>query len=107
VAQEGKRMSYQRNQYSPERSQAYLAFIRSCRCCLCGRLDVEAHHPRVGSINDDSNPGMAQKADDRWALPLCAAHHRELHSMSEREFWASNGGIDPYALALRYQVTVR
>jgi hypothetical protein len=84
----------------------YLDFIREQPCCICGGIDVEAHHPRVGSFEHDSNPGGAQRALDRWALPLCGKHHRELHAMSEREFWASCH-IDPHRLALKYQVMVR
>lgn len=32
--------------------------------------------------------------------------HRELHSIDEREWWASYH-IDPHKLALKYQVMVR
>lgn len=39
---------------------------------------------------------------DKWALPLCSRHHREQHSMSESEFWASHG-INPFALAISYR----
>jgi hypothetical protein len=34
---------------------------------------------------------MGTKADDDDAVPLCGRHHRELHTMNEREFWASYG----------------
>jgi hypothetical protein len=47
---------------------------------------------------------MGEKSSDKWALPLCGKHHREQHSMNEREFWASYG-IDPFALAMRYRNT--
>ena len=91
-----------------QHDSAYLDYIRSCPCCLCGdNTSVEAAHLRVGSINDDKSPtGMGEKSFDRWALPLCGRHHREQHSMNEREFWASYG-INPFALALHYQVRVR
>jgi hypothetical protein len=82
-----------------------LDFIRKQPCCICGGINVEAHHVRTNSLAHGSNPGGAQKADDRWALPLCWEHHREAH-MGEREFWASLG-IDPHKLALKYQVMVR
>jgi hypothetical protein len=99
-------MTGQRNQHSPSRDSAYLHFIRECTCCLCERPAVDAHHPRIGLVDGDSGPGMAQRAQDRWALPLCRDHHLELHAMSEREFWASYH-IDPLKLALRYQVMVQ
>ena len=83
----------------------YLAFIRGQPCCVCQAPAVDAHHPRIGQIND-GGPGMAQKAADKWALPLCRRHHDELHSMSEREFWASLN-IDPFALAMHYRARPR
>lgn len=59
--------------------------VRQARCLICGDdVTVEAHHPRFGV-------GMGTKADDRLAVPLCGRHHRELHRMNEREFWASYG----------------
>jgi hypothetical protein len=83
----------------------YLAYIRKQRCCICGDdTTVEAAHLRVGSINDGikRDTGMAEKSSDKWALPLCGRHHRQQHTMNEREFWASYG-IDPFALAMQYQ----
>lgn len=80
-----------------EHDDGHLAFIRCQPCCICGdTVSVEAHHPRFMA-------GMARKADDKAAVPLCGRHHRELHGMNEREFWASLG-LDPHALALDYQV---
>jgi len=76
-------------------------------CCICGRPNVEAAHIRASSLDDGKAPtGMAEKSDDRWALPLCHDHHVEQHSMNEREWWASYH-IDPVKLALKYQVMVR
>ena len=100
------------NQYSPARNEAYLCFIREQPCCTCGDdVSVEAHHPRVGIINEDgviegTGPGMAQKSYDRWAVPLCGRCHRTLHARGEQLFWVERS-IDPLALALRYQIKVR
>jgi hypothetical protein len=68
------------------RDEQCLAVIRRQPCLICGNdVSVEAHHPRIGVV------GMARKADDHAAVPLCGRHHRELHTMNEREFWASYG----------------
>lgn len=86
----------------------YLDFIRQQPCCIpgCGdNVSVEAHHIRIGSLEHGSNPGGAQKADDKWALPLCWKHHAEAHT-GEAVFWASHH-INPHQLALRYQVLIR
>lgn len=80
-----------------ERDKEYLAYIRCLPCALCGDdVSVQAHHPRLGV-------GMGEKSSDRWALPLCGMHHREVHSMGDRVFWASYG-IDPIALSMHYRV---
>lgn len=85
-----------------QRDEIYLRFIRRQPCCICGDdVSVEAHHPRVNSINGDS-PGGGQKASDKWALPLCGRHHRELHTKNEWVFWTERG-LDPFALAMNYQ----
>jgi hypothetical protein len=91
-----------------QRDEKYLDYIRSLPCCLCGNdVGVEAAHLRVGSINDDKrDTGMGEKSSDRWALPLCARHHRLQHSMNEREFWASYG-LDPFALAMHFHARPR
>ena len=53
----------------PERSQAYLRFIRSLPCLICNsRRQIEAAH---------SGPhGLNEKAPDLDALPLCHGHHQ-------------------------------
>jgi hypothetical protein len=81
-------------------SAAHLKFIRSLPCCVCGSRNVEAAHIRMASpVHGKRDTGIGQKADDRWTLPLCTAHHREQHEGSEAAFWAAKG-IDPFMLAL-------
>jgi hypothetical protein len=86
----------------------YLAYIRTLPCCICGDdVSVEAAHLRVGSIGDGKrDTGMMEKSSDKWALPLCGRHHKQQHTMNEREFWASYG-IDPFALAMHYRARPR
>jgi hypothetical protein len=88
-----------------EPSNDYLHYIRGQPCCICGDdVSVEAAHVRSGWVEDDKPvTGMARKSDDRWTLPLCGRHHREQHTMNEREFWASYH-IEPLKLCLKYQV---
>lgn len=86
-----------------QRDEDYLQFVRSLPCCICNdNTSCEAHHIRLGSIeNAKRYVGLAEKSSDKWALPLCSHHHHEIHTMSEREFWASYG-LDPFALAMHY-----
>lgn len=84
-----------------QKDSGHLAFLRELPCVICGdNTSTEAAHirftePKVAK----ENPGMQQKPDDRFAVPLCGRHHREQHSGNERAFW-SGREIDPTYLAL-------
>lgn len=79
----------------PERNPAYLDYIRTLPCLVCGTWPVEAAH---------SGPhGMAQKASDYTAVPLCYVHHRtgrDAHHVLGRKFEAHHG-IDFAAVTAR------
>lgn len=67
----------------PIRDAAYLRYIRSQPCVVCGsQRGVEAAHtgPR----------GLSQKACDRGTIPLCRAHHQvgkySYHGLGPRAF---------------------
>jgi hypothetical protein len=51
---------------------------------------------------DKPAPGIGQKPDDRWALPLLHAHHMNQHTMGELDWWAARGVLDPFALCIEY-----
>lgn len=77
------------------RSKAHLARVRALPCLVCQKevpwkLDgpSHAHHTRVGLRT------MGVRKDDTKTLPLCSAHHDELHSGKEESFWQVHG-IDP------------
>jgi hypothetical protein len=84
-----------------QRDERHLDFIRSLPCCICGGIDTEAAHIRTASLaHGKQHTGMAEKPSDKWALPLCNAHHREQHSMNEMAFWKKYE-IDPFMLAIK------
>jgi hypothetical protein len=67
----------------PARSAAYLAWIRTQPCIVCGRDRwIEAAHTGLR--------GLGQKSSDYSAIPLCAAHHRtakdSYHRLGARQF---------------------
>lgn len=70
-------------------------------CIVTGTRPVDAAHvsyadPRYGK----RERGKGEKADDRWAVPLCRAEHDRQHRMGdEQAYWASVG-IDPLRVAL-------
>lgn len=77
-----------------------LAWLRTQPCVICGAINTEAAHIRIGSINHGKrSTGMAEKPSDQWTLALCNAHHREQHSMAELSFW-SKYDLDPFLLAI-------
>jgi hypothetical protein len=84
-----------------QKDNKHLAYIRSLPCCICGGIDTEAAHIRVGSINHDKREsGMAEKPSDKWKVPLCNRHHREQHATGdELKFWDFHG-INPFLLAI-------
>jgi hypothetical protein len=94
-------MSELRQREPRVRDERYLRFIRSLPCCICGGINTEAAHLRIGSINyGKRDTGMGEKSSDKWALPLCNAHHREQHATGdELKFWA-NYSINPFELAI-------
>ena len=42
---------------------------------------------------------MGRKVSDRFAVPICRLHHRELHRRGNERVWWQNQGIDPVAIA--------
>src|SRR4051794_12145742 len=77
---------------------AHRAWVRRHYCCVpeCKRLPIECAHVRIGT---DGGTGM--KPSDRWAISLCAHHHREQHRQGEATFEATYG-IDLRALAQEF-----
>jgi hypothetical protein len=46
-----------------------------------------------------SNGRWGRKVSDRFAVPICRLHHRELHRRGNERVWWQNQGIDPVAIA--------
>lgn len=83
----------------------HLAFIRRLPCVICGtHANIQAAHIRARSTQfRKRQAGAAEKPDDKWTVPLCAAHHLfgpdAQHDLNELVWWARQG-IDPFVLAL-------
>ena len=86
------------------RDPGFLAFLRRQPCAVgpqgCDG-PVEAAHVRLATPERGST-GMQVKPSDRYAVPLCAAHHRTgngaQHVIGERRFWDAHGK-DPFKIA--------
>jgi hypothetical protein len=84
---------------------AYLKWLRAQRCA-CGCLKgppVDAAHVRSASYRHDKATGMAEKPDDKWALPLWHACHMSQHGTGELVWWRQRGVIDPFELCVEYR----
>ncbi|CAB4137821.1 Protein of unknown function DUF968 [uncultured Caudovirales phage] len=72
-------------------ASGHLEWIRSLPCCVglasCGAF-IHAHH-----VRECTGGGTGLKPPDRWAVPLCPAHHLELHQRGART-WGLKYGID-------------
>ena len=78
------------------KSKKYLQWIASQQCLLCMYHECQAHHITIAEKR-----GISQKVSDCWTIPLCYAHHHQLHMTGEAKFWTKIG-INPkfYALLL-------
>lgn len=89
-------MNELRQRQPRERDDAYLAWVRTLPCTICGILGCDPAHIRsLSRAHGKDQTGAGRKPSDKWCLPLCRPHHDEQHSMSELAFWASYG-IDPF-----------
>lgn len=79
----------------------HLRFIRSLKCCLCGASNPDPAHIRAASaVHGKRETGKAEKASDKWTVPLCRQHHDEQHAAGNELLWWASKGIDPFGLAL-------
>ncbi len=86
-----------------KKDERRLAWLRTQPCVICGAINTEAAHIRVGSIGHGKrDTGMAEKPSDKWTVSLCNWHHRRQHAMNELDFWREVG-MDPFMTAIRQQ----
>ena len=77
-----------------ERDQHHLRFVSSQPCLICARRPTDAHHLRFAQVT-----AMGRKVSDRFTVPLCRLHHRDLHDRGNERLWWQDKGIDPLAVA--------
>jgi hypothetical protein len=77
-----------------ERDREHLTFVASQPCLICGRTLSDAHH-----VKFSEQRAMGRKVSDRFTVPLCRLHHRELHRRGNESAWWESQGIDPLAFA--------
>ncbi len=79
----------------------HLKWIRTLKCCLCGAPDPDPAHIRsANAIYGKRETGGAEKASDKWVVPLCRREHDEQHAAGNELLWWASKGVDPFGLAL-------
>jgi hypothetical protein len=77
-----------------ERDREHLRFVAAQPCLVCGRTPSDPHHLKFAEQR-----AMGRKVSDRFAVPICRLHHRELHRRGNERVWWQNQRIDPLAIA--------
>jgi hypothetical protein len=77
-----------------ERDREHLKFVSSQPCLLCGRTPSDAHHLKFAEQR-----AMGRKVSDRFTVPICRLHHRELHRRGNERAWWQSQAIDPLPAA--------
>lgn len=84
-----------------ERNEQHLAFIRRLNCCICGKGNPDPAHIRsANAVYGKRETGGAEKASDKWTVPLCRHHHDQQHAAGNELTWWASKRVDPFGLAL-------
>jgi hypothetical protein len=78
------------------RRKEHLKFIAGQPCLVCGKQPSDAHHLRFAQPR-----ALGRKVSDEFTVPLCRAHHSELHRQDNELKWWENIKIDALAAAER------
>jgi ERF superfamily len=79
-----------------ERDRNHLKFVASQPCLVCGRTPSDAHHVKFAEQS-----AMGRKVSDKFTVPVCRLHHRELHQRGNERLWWEALQIDPLAAAAK------
>ncbi len=84
------------------RDKQHLRFVAGQPCLVCGREPCDPHHLRFAQLR-----GLGQKVSDEFTVPLCRAHHRELHRAGKEVDWWTKIAIEPLAIARELWLSTR
>ena len=76
------------------RDKRHREFVAAQPCLICGRQPSDAHHLRFAQPK-----AFGRKVSDEFTVPVCRAHHRELHRTTKEREWWLQFGIDPLPVA--------
>jgi hypothetical protein len=76
------------------RDRDHIRHVMKQACLICGRQPSDAHH-----LPFAQSRALGRKVSDEFTVPLCRAHHREVHRCGNEGSWWRNTGIEPLAAA--------
>jgi hypothetical protein len=76
------------------RDKVHIKWVSKCPCLICGRQPSDPHHLRFAQPR-----AFGRKVSDEFIVPLCRAHHREVHRSSDEVGWWKQAGVDALAFA--------
>ncbi len=76
------------------RDPDHLKFVVRHGCVICDKNRTQAHHLTFAQPN-----AMGRKVSDEFTVPLCSAHHQELHHAGNEPTWWNEKGVDATAIA--------
>ena len=76
------------------RDRDHVRYVMKQSCLICDRRPSDPHHLRFAQWR-----ALGRKVSDEFTVPLCRAHHREIHRCGDEESWWRNTGIDPLGAA--------
>jgi hypothetical protein len=77
-----------------KRSKAHLLFVRDQPCLVCQQTPCDAHHLKFAQPR-----ALGRKVGDEFTVPLCRAHHQELHRHGNEKAWWANQQMSPLGIA--------
>ena len=77
-----------------KRSKAHLLFVRAQACLVCKQSPCDAHHLKFAQQR-----ALGRKVSDEFTVPLCRAHHQQLHRHGNEKAWWANLQISPLETA--------
>lgn len=77
-----------------KRSKAHLLFVREQPCLVCQQIPCDPHHLTFAQPR-----ALGRKVSDEFTVPLCRAHHQELHRHGNERAWWANLQIAPLPVA--------
>src|SRR4029079_6191319 len=72
------------------RNKEHLRFVRTQPCLVCAKQPSDPHHLPFAQPR-----ALGRKVSDEYTVPLCRAHHRELHRAAKEIPWWQSRGIAP------------